>query len=250
MTLLVVETAPAPRPAPAPPPPPPPAAVTPSATVAPPTQEAAPTGAPAADTAKVESGPAAATPDRSGVDASKVEAPAGSAGRAVPAGRVDGVRAAPPRDARLLQMVTPVRLVARNMMGRRFRLVEARFVLGGTEVARLSAPAGKEVDLSAPVMVVPLHRGEHALTATLVFQGRNVGFFSYLNNYRYRVESTYSFYLEQTEKQPIIEVVAREQGGVTVPLERRPTLEISSPMSAGVTPMGGVNHGTQVTVVR
>ena len=48
-----------------------------------------------------------------------------------------------------------------------------------------------------PLMVVPLRRGEHALTATLVFQGRNVGPFSYLGNYRYRVESTYSFYLER-----------------------------------------------------
>jgi hypothetical protein len=238
MTLLVVETAPAPRPAP--PPPPLPAAVTPAPSVAQPAQQAAPPAAPTQTPAL----------DRTGVDASKVEAPAGEA-RAVPAGQVEAVRARVPRiDTRVLEAVVPVRLIARNMMGRRFRLVEARFVLGGTEVARLNARPGEEVDLSAPLMVVPLHRGEHALTATLVFQGRKVGFFSYLNNYRYRVESTYSFYLEQTEKQPIIEVVAREQGGVMVPLERRPILEIASPLSAGVTPMGGVNHGTQVTVVR
>ena len=75
-------------------------------------------------------------------------------------------------------------------------------------------------------MVVPLRRGEHALTVRLVFQGRNVGPFSYLGNYRYRVETTYSFYVEQTRRQPIIEVVAREQGGMMTPLERRPSLDI------------------------
>jgi hypothetical protein len=251
MTLLLVETAPAPsRPTPAPPP----ATATPAASVAQPTTPPAPTGAPAPDPGKAPSAPTAAQIppplDGSGLDTGKVEA-ATSEARAVPAAQIEGVRprSAQP-DTQVLEAVVPVRLVARNMMGRRFRLVEARFVLGGTELARLSAPAGQEVDLSAPLMVLPLRRGEHALTITLVFQGRKVGFFSYLNNYRYRVESTYSFYLEQTEQQPVIEVVAREQGGVMVPLERRPTLEISAALSAGVTPMGGVNHGTQVTVVR
>ena len=33
------------------------------------------------------------------------------------------------------------------------------------------------------------------------------------------------------------------------PLERRPTLEISATNAAGVTPMIGVTHGTEVTVV-
>ena len=196
---------------------------------------------PVVDTSKVEE-PAA--------EASKVEEPAPEASK-VSASLVETPKAkASKPEARLVEVVVPVRMIARNQMGRRFRLVEARFVLGGNEVARLSAAPGQEVDLSSPFMVVPLRRGEHALTATLVFQGRNVGPFSYLGNYRYRVESTYSFYLERTDRQPIIEVVAREQGGLMTPLERRPTLEISATNAAGVTPMIGVTHGTEVTVVR
>ncbi len=225
--LLADSAAAAPAQAPAPPPPPP------AKLEAPP----------------VEAGPAAPVP---GGEATKQPASiegVGVEGAKVPASQVEAAAKGGTfrREARFIEVVVPVRLVARNQMGRRFRLVEARFVLGGTEVARLTAKPGEEVDLNAPVMVVPLRRGEHALTATLVFQGRNVGPFSYLDNYRYRVETTYSFYVEQTHRQPIIELVAHEQGGMMVPLERRPTLEIYSAEGSGVTPMTGVTHGTRVT---
>jgi hypothetical protein len=187
---------------------------------------------------------------KNGIDAIKIDSPA-IEGVKVPASKVETPRAAASKlEPRLVEVVIPVRVVARNQMGRRFRLVEARFVLGGTEIGKVTAPAGQEADLYSPVMVLPLRRGEHALTVNLVFQGRNVGPFSYLGNYRYNVESTYSFYLEHTTRQPIIEVVAREQGGMLTPLERRPTLDIISNVGSGVTPMTGVTHGTEVTVVR
>jgi hypothetical protein len=188
--------------------------------------------------------------ERNGLDATKVDAPA-IEGVRVPASKVETPRAAASRvEPRLVEVVMPVRVVARNQMGRRFRLLEARFVLGGTEIGRVTAPAGQEADLYAPVMVLPLRRGEHALTVSLVFQGRNVGPFSYLGNYRYKVETTYAFYLEHTTQPPIIEVVAREQGGMLTPLERRPALDIFANAGSGVTPMNGVSHGTAVTVVR
>ena len=46
------------------------------------------------------------------------------------------------------------------------------------------------------------------------------------------------------------QVVARERGGMMVPLEKRPSMEIVSAPGFGVTPMAGVTHGTEVTVVK
>jgi hypothetical protein len=157
----------------------------------------------------------------------------------------------PRREFRANVALVPVRVDARNMMGRRFRLIEARFVLGGVEVARLTAAPGQEIDLSARPIQALLGRGEHALTAVFVYQGRNLGLFSYLGNYRYRLEQTYSFYLEPGQStDPAIQVIARERGGVMVPLEKRPSMEIASAPGVGLTPMTGVTHGTEVTVVR
>ncbi len=158
--------------------------------------------------------------------------------------REASVRPAPPRDE-----IEPVRIEARSEMGKRFRLVDAFFMLDGAQFAHLKASGKAELDIAARAMDVRLGRGLHSLTVVLVYQGRSVGLFSYLDNYRFRAVASYAFYLEKAEGKPVIKIVARERAGATVPLEKKPTLDISAPVGLGVTPMSGVTHGTEVTVV-
>ena len=54
------------------------------------------------------------------------------------------------RTPRLIEVVIPVRVVARNQMGRRFRLVEARFVMGGTEVGRVTRQPARRPTSTRP----------------------------------------------------------------------------------------------------
>jgi hypothetical protein len=144
----------------------------------------------------------------------------------------------------------PVRVEARNEMGKRFRLVSAVFVMDGIQIANLTAPANQPLDIASKALEVTMNGGQHALTVILTYRGQSVGLFSYLDNYRFRSVATYQFYLEPSEGQPIIKVLARERPGMFVSLENKPMLDISAPFGFGVTPMSGVNHGTEVSVSR
>jgi hypothetical protein len=154
------------------------------------------------------------------------------------------VRRPPPPDT-----IPPVRIEARSEMGKRFRLIDAVFMLDGTQIAQMKASDKQAVDLAARALEVRLGRGLHSLTVILVYQGRSVGLFSYLDKYRFRAVASYAFYLEKADGQPLIRILARERAGATVPLEKKPMVEIAAPHGLGVTPMSGVNHGTEVTVV-
>src|SRR5688500_8333367 len=88
------------------------------------------------------------------------------------------VRQAAP-DAR----VRPVRIEARNEMGRRFRLVEVVYLVNRAQVLRVTAGPKEEVDLWSRTLDVPLGFGENSLTVVMTFQGRSSGLFTYLDNY-------------------------------------------------------------------
>jgi hypothetical protein len=142
----------------------------------------------------------------------------------------------------------PLRIDARNEMGRRFRLVEVVYMVNRLQVLKVTAGPNEEVDLSLRAPSVPLAGGEHTLTVVMTFQGRGVGLFTYLDNYRFRTVASYAFYLERSDQPPVIKVLARERPGFFVSMEKKPMLEISAPFGQGVTPMTGVNHGTEVSV--
>jgi hypothetical protein len=145
--------------------------------------------------------------------------------------------------------IAPVRIESRSLMGKRFRLIDAYFIIDGIQIAHLSAPPKQELDLSARRLEVTMRGGQHVLTVVLVHQGRGGGLFSYMDSYKFRAVASYPFYLEKAEGQPVIRVLARERPGALVPIEKKPMVDISAPFGFGVTPMTGVNHGTQVTVV-
>jgi len=144
----------------------------------------------------------------------------------------------------------PVRVFVRNEMGGRFKLVEARVVLDETEVVHQNASGKKELERSFSALETPIKPGSHALTATLVYEGRNAGPFSYLDNYRYKVQTSYPFELAEGEDPAAIHIVAHERGGANLRLERRPILEVMAAPGSGVTPMPGVTEASGQNIVR
>jgi hypothetical protein len=136
----------------------------------------------------------------------------------------------------------PVRVFVRNDMSDRFRLVEARVVLDDTEVVHVNASGKKELEETFGALETPIPPGNHALTATLVYQGRNRGPFSYLDNYRYRVQTTYAFELAAGKEPAELHVIAHELPGANRRLERRPVVEVVAEPGSGVTPMPGLTE--------
>ena len=144
----------------------------------------------------------------------------------------------------------PVRVHVRNEMGRRFRLVEVRVILDGTEVVHQSANGTRELERAFSALESPVMPGEHALTATLIYEGRNTGPFSYLDNYRYKVQTTYPFELDAGDQPASLHVVAHERAGANVPLEKKPILEVMTDPGSGVTPSVSVLDTAGTTIVR
>jgi hypothetical protein len=134
----------------------------------------------------------------------------------------------------------------RSDMGKRFRLTEAVLVLDGAEVARRTAAPGKELEHTlrlwssgqTPVNAErvagdgPLHAGHHALTVRLTYEGRNVGPFSYLDDYKMRAESTFAFEVDNADRGAALQVVARERANPKAPLRAEPLLTIEPGSSA------------------
>lgn len=122
----------------------------------------------------------------------------------------------------------------RSEMGRRYRLVEASVAMDGAQVAHRRAPEGKELEREFTAFKGPVIPGRHAVNVTLVYQGRNAGLFNYLDDYTFRVQSSYAFDAI-ADRPAVLDVVAKERKGISVPLEQKPTMEISPAPGSGAT---------------
>lgn len=131
-------------------------------------------------------------------------------------------------------------LVHRNEMGSSFYLESVAYALDGAPVY---SKADQEGDLEKREefeifngRIVP---GNHQLSVQLVYRGHGFGLFSYLEGYRFKVQSSYTFNAEPG-KAMTIKVVGFEKGGLTAELKDRPAVrydvdvqrEEASPRSA------------------
>jgi uncharacterized small protein (DUF1192 family) len=115
-------------------------------------------------------------------------------------------------------------LVHRNEMGSSFFLESAAYALDG-------APIYTKVDVDGDLekreefeifngRVVP---GNHQISVQLVYRGHGYGVFSYLEGYRFKVQSSYTFTADPG-KVNTIKVVGFEKGGITAELKDRPAV--------------------------
>ncbi len=115
-------------------------------------------------------------------------------------------------------------LVHRNEMGSSFYLESVTDALDG-------APIYTTVDVDGDLekreefeifngRVVP---GNHQVTVQMVYRGHGYGLFGYLEGYRFKVQSSYTFEAEPG-KVAVVKVVGFEKGGLTADLKDRPAV--------------------------
>jgi hypothetical protein len=115
-------------------------------------------------------------------------------------------------------------LLHRNEMGSSFYLESASYALDG-------APIYSKVDVDGDLekraefeifngRVVP---GSHQIAVQLIYRGNGHGLFSYLEGYKFKVQSSYTFNAEPG-KVNTVKVVGFERGGLTAELKDRPAV--------------------------
>jgi hypothetical protein len=115
-------------------------------------------------------------------------------------------------------------LFHRNEMGNSFVLESVAYALDGAPIFTRtdeSEDLGKRDELAIfNGRIVP---GQHQIAVRLVYRGHGYGVFSYLEGYRFKVQSSYTFNAEPG-KVTTVRVVGFEKGGLTTDLQDRPAV--------------------------
>jgi len=115
-------------------------------------------------------------------------------------------------------------LYHRNEMGPSFYLESAEYALDG-------APVYTKVDVDGDLdkpqeleifngRIVP---GQHQVAVRLIYRGHGFGVFSYLEGYKFKVQSSYTFNAE-AGKLTTVKVVGYEKGGLTADIKDKPAV--------------------------
>jgi hypothetical protein len=123
-----------------------------------------------------------------------------------------------------------------------FRLERVLFVLDGAVQYNKQDTTGKLAEeKTISVFSGSIPPGDHTLQVLVRLRGYGYGVFSYLRGYKFEVRSSHSFTV--TEGKAVeINVVAWEKGGVTTPLEQRPSIRYVERLRNDA---GGASSGTQ-----
>ena len=115
-------------------------------------------------------------------------------------------------------------LFHKNEMGNSFVLESVAYALDG---APIFTKVNQDGDLDKREefeifngRIVP---GQHQIAVRFVYRGNGYGVFSYLEGYKFRVLSSYTFNAEAT-KVTTVRVVGFEKGGITTDLKDRPSV--------------------------
>ena len=113
----------------------------------------------------------------------------------------------------------------KDEMSSAFLLTHALFVIDNQVQYNKQDDTGALADQKEiPIYTGSVPPGDHTIQVALTFQGNGYGVFSYLRGYKFEVKSSHAFTAVEGK---ILEVAATafEKGGVTTPLEQRPTIE-------------------------
>ena len=137
----------------------------------------------------------------------------------------------------------------KNEMSSAFRLTRALFVVDGAVQYNRADDTGALADQKEiPIFSGSIPPGDHTVQVVLNFQGNGYGVFTYLRGYKFEVKSAHSFTSVEGKTLSLIST-ALEKGGVTTPLEQRPTIEWGEKVgslgsgSPNNTPADGVKAG-------
>ena len=109
-----------------------------------------------------------------------------------------------------------------NRMGPAYTLESIEYFLDGKSVLSRVDPEGS-LDEEREILVLEqaLPPGNHKVEVSFVLRGNGLGVFSYLTTYSFKVQSSYSFRVDEDHK-TIVRVVAEERGGLLRTFVERP----------------------------
>ncbi|WP_164006882.1 dihydrolipoamide acetyltransferase [Pyxidicoccus trucidator] len=115
-------------------------------------------------------------------------------------------------------------ILHKNEMGGSFLLESVAYALDGAPIytqVDTEGDLGKRLEFEIfNGRIVP---GQHQIAVRLVYRGNGYGVFSYLEGYKFKVQSSYTFNAEPG-KLSTVRVVGFEQGGMTTDLKDRPAV--------------------------
>src|SRR3984957_11631859 len=127
----------------------------------------------------------------------------------------------------------------KNEMPSAFQLTRALFVMDGQVQYNRADEGGALADQKdIPIYSGSVPPGDHTIQVALTFQGNGYGVFSYLRGYKFEIKSSHAFTAVEGKTLSVI-ATSFEKGGVTTPLEQRPTIdwrERIAPLGAAATP--------------
>jgi hypothetical protein len=116
-------------------------------------------------------------------------------------------------------------IIHRNEMGSSFYLESVTYALDGAPIytkADIEGDLDKREEFEVfNGRIVP---GNHQLAVQMVFRGYGFGFFSYLQDYKFKTQSAYTINAEPG-KVITVKVIGYEKGGITSELKDRPTIK-------------------------
>ena len=106
----------------------------------------------------------------------------------------------------------------KNEAGPSYKLVEARFVMDGTELPTVITSAQRGETQQVFSGQVPA--GHHVVASRLTYQGADRAIFSYMKGYTFRVKSDDEF-VARGKNAVSMTIVCKEKTGFNEPIERR-----------------------------
>jgi hypothetical protein len=131
-------------------------------------------------------------------------------------------------------------IYSNNEMGSSFILESATYTLDGAPIFNKIDSGGDLADKPSfeifNGLIVP---GNHQISVRLSYRGHGFGLFTYLEGYKFKVQSSYTFNAEPG-RLTVVKVVGFEKGGITTELKDRPAVrydvEVSKEKAAPETP--------------
>ena len=126
-----------------------------------------------------------------------------------------------------------------NELSSAFRVTRVLIVLDGAVQYNKTDQSGALAEQAEiPILNGSVPPGDHTLQVLVNLQGNGYGVFSYLRGYRFEVRSSHSFTAVEG-KTISLQAVAYEKGGVTTPLEERPTIRYVEKITSGLADPAG-----------
>ena len=114
-------------------------------------------------------------------------------------------------------------LLHKSEMGGSFVLESVAYVLDGAPIFTKSDLSGDLARGEFEIFNGRIIPGQHQIAVKLGYRGHGFGVFSYLEGYRFNIQSSYTFKAEPS-KVTQVKIVGYEKGGITTDLKDRPSV--------------------------